>query len=193
MISEVSSNLNDSVILRRRCAHGSPRPGPAPGLTLLCSMSWKSTSFTDSTWSPSCSPALCASESGITCGGVTAAVTPGAAAPSPRCPPGAGPCWTTNTSRRWRELRKRRRSVRSPPGERQTPVWRRALRRRTASPRSGRAPQRPGSGTGPRGGRTEGRTHLGDEDPQLRGFSSADVEAQLREKPAVESQPSASP
>lgn len=38
-------------------------------LTLLCSMSWKSTSFTDSTWSPSCSPALCASESGITCEG----------------------------------------------------------------------------------------------------------------------------
>lgn len=29
-----------------------------PVLTLLCSISWKSTSFTESTWSPSCSPAL---------------------------------------------------------------------------------------------------------------------------------------
>lgn len=34
---------------------------------MLCSISWKSTSLTESTWSPSCSPALCASESGITC------------------------------------------------------------------------------------------------------------------------------
>lgn len=36
-------------------------------LTLECSMSWKSTSFTERTWSPSCNPALWASESGTTC------------------------------------------------------------------------------------------------------------------------------
>lgn len=36
-------------------------------LTLECSMSWKSTSFTERTWSPSWSPALWASESGTTC------------------------------------------------------------------------------------------------------------------------------
>lgn len=36
-------------------------------LTLECSMSWKSTSFTERTWSPSCKPALWASESGTTC------------------------------------------------------------------------------------------------------------------------------
>lgn len=55
------------------CADSPPHPhssGCATGeLTLLCSMSWKSTSFTESTWSPSCNPALCASESGITCRG----------------------------------------------------------------------------------------------------------------------------
>lgn len=36
-------------------------------LTLECSMSWKSTSLTERTWSPSWSPALWASESGTTC------------------------------------------------------------------------------------------------------------------------------
>lgn len=34
--------------------------------TLECSMSWKSTSLTERTWSPSCRPALWASESGTT-------------------------------------------------------------------------------------------------------------------------------
>lgn len=40
-------------------------------LTLECSMYWKSTSFTERTWSPSCSPALWASESGTTCQHIT--------------------------------------------------------------------------------------------------------------------------
>ena len=35
-------------------------------VALLCSAFWKSTSFTARTWSPSCSPAQCASESRIT-------------------------------------------------------------------------------------------------------------------------------